>query len=184
MRNKTQQIYERLIKGGFITVDSIDIDIRHLYNDIEQNEDDYASYFKELGFNLESGEGYYYFSRLNESKQTIEQKLQSFGQWVDILDFLKTFNISFTTGFQFRTTQLLEQINLDVELQEKSRKLFRKQKNYQEIVEKLMEELTRMGYAERINEQDDTYKITSAFRYAEELMNLITVFNEDEDPEL
>jgi protein-disulfide isomerase-like protein with CxxC motif len=99
---------------------------------------------------------------------------------VDILDFLKTYDISFSTGFQFRSTHILERINLDVELHDKARKLFRKQNTNQEIVDKLISELTGMGFAEIINEEDGTYKVTASFRYAEEMVNLITIYNEEE----
>lgn len=40
-----------------------------------------------------------------------------------------------------------------------------------------------MGFAECISEQDETYKVTSAFNYAEELVNMIQIANEDEIPE-
>ena len=40
-----------------------------------------------------------------------------------------------------------------------------------------------MGFAECISEQDETYKVISAFRYAEELVNMIQIANEDEIPE-
>ena len=95
MRNNTQKIYERLSKGEFLSVDSIDISTRHLFNDIEENLEDYTDYFKEIGLKLESGNGYFYFSRLGETKQTIEQKLESFSKWLDYLDFLKCYNQSF-----------------------------------------------------------------------------------------
>lgn len=180
MRANTQKIFERLSKGAFLSVDSSDLEIKHLYNDVEENYADYESYFLELGLRLEAGDGYYYFSRTHEAKLTIEQKLQSFAQWVDILDFLKTYDLTFSTGFQFRITHILERINLDVELRDKARKLFRKQNTNQEIVEKLISELIGMGFAEVINEQDGTYKVTAAFRYAEEMVNLITIYNEDE----
>ena len=75
---------------------------------------------------------------------------------MDILDFLKTYDITFSTGFQFRSTHIVERINLEVELRDKARKLFRRQKNNQEVVEKLVSELTGMGFAERINEQEGT----------------------------
>lgn len=39
------------------------------------------------------------------------------------------------------------------------------------------------GFAECISEQDETYKVTSAFNYAEELVNMIQIANEDEIPE-
>lgn len=184
MRANTQKIFERMSKGGFLSVDSTDQEIKHLYDDIEENISDYESYFLELGLRLEAGDGYYYFARTQEARLTIEQKLQSFAQWVDILDFLKTYNITFSTGFQFRSTHILERINLDVELRDKARKLFRKQNTNQEVVEKLVSELTGMGFAEMVNEEDDTYKVTAAFRYAEEMVNLITIYNEEEVPEI
>ena len=64
MRSNTQRIYERLSRGEFLSADSADASTRHLYDDIEENMDDYADYFKEIGLQLESGNGYFYFSRI------------------------------------------------------------------------------------------------------------------------
>lgn len=185
MRNNTQRIYERLSRGEFLSVDSTDSSIRHLYEDIEENVEDYADYFKEIGLQLESGNGYFYFSRLGEGKQTIEQKLESFSKWLDYLDFLKCYNQSFTAGYQFRKSHLIEQISLDIELKEKASHLFKKYGvgSNLEIVNKLLQEMQSMGFAECISEQDETFKVTSAFRYAEELVNMIQIANEDEVPE-
>ena len=185
MRNNTQRIYERLSRGEFLSVDSTDTSIRHLYEDIEENFDDYADYFKEIGLQLESGNGYFYFSRIGEGKQSVEQKLDSFSKWLDYLDFLKCYNQSFTAGYQFRKSNLVEQISLDIELKEKAGHLFKKYGvgSNLDIVNKLLQEMQSMGFAECISEQDETYKITSAFRYAEELINMIQIANEDEIPE-
>ena len=118
-------------------------------------------------------------------KQSIEQKLDSFSKWLDYLDFLKCYNQSFTAGYQFRKSHLIEQISLDIELKEKAGHLFKKYGvgSYLEIVNKLLQEMLSMGFAECISEQDETYKITSAFLYAEELVNMIQIANEDEIPE-
>lgn len=185
MRNNTQRIYERLSRGEFLSVDSTDVSIRHLYEDIEENIEDYSDYFKEIGLQLESGNGYFYFSRIGENKQTTEQKLESFSKWLDYLDFLKCYNQSFTAGYQFRKSHLIEQISLDIELKEKATHLFKKYGigSNQDIVNKLLQEMQTMGFAECISEQDETYKITSAFRYAEELVEIIQIANEDEVPE-
>ena len=185
MRNNTQRIYDRLSRGEFLSVDSIDTSIRHLYEDIEENFDDYANFFKEIGLQLESGNGYFYFSRLGESKQAIEQKLESFSKWLDYLDFLKTYNQSFTAGYQFRKSHLIEQISVDIELKEKAGHLYKKYDvgSNLEIVNKLLQEMQNMGYAECISEQDETYKVTAAFHYVEELVNMIQIANEDEVPE-
>lgn len=55
MRNNTQRIYERLSRGEFLSVDSIDASTRHLYEDIEENLEDYTDYFGRLGCNLKRG---------------------------------------------------------------------------------------------------------------------------------
>ena len=185
MRNNTQQIFERLSRGEFLSVDSSDPTIKYLFNDIEENQDEYAAYFEEIGFRLEIGNGYYFFSRIGESKQSIEQKLDSFAKWLDYLDFFKSYNQSFSAGFQFRKSHLVEQISCDIELKDKARQLSRKYgtDSFQAIVGKLLQELVSIGFAEMISEQDETYKVTSAFRYAEELVNVIQIANEDEIPE-
>lgn len=185
MRNNTQRIYERLSRGEFLSADSTDISIRHLYEDIEENLEDYTDYFREIGLQLESGNGYFYFSRIGESKQSIEQKLDSFSKWLDYLDFLKCYNQSFTAGYQFRKSHLMEQISLDIEMKEKANHLFKKYGagSNVEIVNKLLQEMQSMGFAECISELDETYKVTSAFRYVEELVDIIQIVNEDEVPE-
>lgn len=185
MRNNTQRIYERLSRGEFLSVDSIDSSIRHLYGNIEENVEDYTDYFREIGLQLESGNGYFYFSRIGENRQTMEQKLESFSKWLDYLDFLKCYDQSFTAGYQFRKSHLTEQISLDIELREKANHLFKKYGvgSNIEIVTKLLQEMQSMGFAECVSEQDETYKITSAFRYVEELVDIIQIANEDEVPE-
>ena len=185
MRNNTQRIYERLSRGEFLSADSTDISIRHLYEDIEENLEDYTDYFREIGLQLEYGNGYFYFSRIGESKQSIEQKLDSFSKWLDYLDILKCYNQSFAAGYQFRKSHLMEQISLDIEMKEKANHLFKKYGtgSNAEIVNKLLQEMQSMGFAECISELDETYKVTSAFRYVEELVDIIQIANEDEVPE-
>ena len=185
MRNNTKRIYDRLSRGEFLSVDSADSTVRHLYDDIEENLDDYADYFREIGLQLESGNGYFYFSRIGESRQTIEQKLESFSKWLDYLDFLKCYNQSCTAGYQFRKSHLIEQISLDIELKEKANHLFRKYGagSNIEIGGKLLQEMQNMGFAECVSELDETFKVTSAFRYVEELVEIIQIANEDEVPE-
>ena len=52
-----------------------------------------------------------------------------------------------------------------------------------EIVGKLLQEMQNMGFAECVSELDETFKVTSAFRYVEELVEIIQIANEDEVPE-
>jgi hypothetical protein len=50
-------------------------------------------------------------------------------------------------------------------------------------VGKVISELEGMGFAELVNELDETYKVTSAFRYVEDLVKMIIIYNEEEVPE-
>lgn len=181
MRSNTQIIFERLVKGGFIMVDSSET--KDLYLEIEENLEEYITYFKEIGYRIESGDGYFYFSRIGESRQTIEQKLRAFGKWVDYLDYLKAYDMTFSVGYQFRKASVLERISLDVELRDKTKRLFPKEKTYEDCVRVLIDELKDMNFIECVNETDETYKVTSAIRYAEDLVNMLTIYNEDEIPE-
>ncbi len=181
MRNKTQVIFERLVKGGFIMIDSSET--KDLYVELEENLEEYVAYFEEIGYKVESGDGYFYFSRIGEAKQTIEQKLRAFGKWVDYLDYLKAYDMTFSVGYQFRKASILERISLDVELRDKTKRLFPKERNNEDCICVLIDELKDMNFIECINESDETYKVTSAMRYAEELVNMLTIFNEDEIPE-
>ena len=50
---------------------------------------------------------------------------------------------------------------------------------------KLINELEKMGFIEKENEEDGTYKVLTAFHYMEELIDCITISEEvqDEIPE-
>lgn len=183
MLNNTQKLYERLIRGGFLALDSSKADIKHLYQDVEENYEEYADFFKQIGLCLESGNGYFYFSTINESKTDIERRLGSFCKWIDYLDFFKTFDTTFSVGYQFNKSRIVNEIDVNAELKDKARHLFSQQMFFPEKVDKLIGELETMGFAEQIEEETATYKVTSAFHYAEDLVNLLIIYNEDEIPE-
>ena len=89
MLNNTQKVYERLIRGEFLS-DSNNLDTKHLYQDVDENFDKYADFFKQIGYRLERGNGYFFFSSINDSKVDIERRLTAFCKWISYLDFLKT----------------------------------------------------------------------------------------------
>jgi len=69
----TSEIFQRLSRGQFISSNSIDAETRAIYNDIEENQQEYEDYFNQIDFQLSSGDGFYYFSR-KEAKVIIENK--------------------------------------------------------------------------------------------------------------
>ena len=177
---RSEEIFNILSKGGFIVSNSIKPQNNQLYDLIEEDEQEYADYIAGIGFQLDKGDGYYYFSR-REAKVDLQRKLEAMCKWIDYLDFLTTFNSTFGSGFEFHVEDFLIQINSDLELKEKAKKLFLGKKTNQEIVEKLIKEMETMGVVELIDETERAYKVTAAFHYLEELIDCLTISEEIED---
>lgn len=175
----TKEIFDILSKGGFISQNSISQQRTHLYDAIEDDFEIYQEYYSGIGFQLEGGNGYYYFSR-TESKVDLADKVQRLALWIDRVDFLKTFNNAFGSGFSFRKSNILEKFSSDIELKEKARNLYTEVKTNEEKMEKLIADLERQGFLEKENELDGTYKVTAAFHYIEELIDCLTIIETEE----
>ena len=113
MLYNTQAIYERLIRGGFLAADSTKTDVKRLFKDVEENFEAYSNFFLQIGYRLESGNGYYYFSSINDNKVDIERRLENFCKWIDYLDFFKTFDSTFSVGYQFSKAQIENEIDVN-----------------------------------------------------------------------
>ena len=172
----TKEIFEILSRGGFISQNSISPQRTHLYDAIEDDFQQYQEYFEGIGFLLEGGNGYYYFSR-SESKVELADKVQRMADWIARIDFLKTFNTAFGSGFSFRKSNILEKFSSDIELKEKARHLYTELKTNDDKIDKLIGDLDRQGFVELENELDSTYKVTAAFHYIEELIDCLTIID-------
>ena len=101
----TEEIFNILSKGGFISSNSVSAQVKRLYDAIEEDLPDYYDYYKGIGFYLEGGDGYYYFAR-KEAKVDLERKLEAAQKWIDYLSFLKTYHSAFGPGFLFRAADI------------------------------------------------------------------------------
>ena len=167
----TKEIFDILSKGGFISQNSVSQQQSNLYDAIEDDFQQYQDYYKGIGFLLEGGNGYYYFSR-SENKTELADKIQRMAEWIDRIDFLKT---AFGSGFTFRKSNILEQFSSDIELKEKARHLYTDLKTNDEKMDKLISDLQRQGFVELQDELDSTFKVTAAFHYIEELIDCLTI---------
>ena len=103
--DNTALIFEYMQKGQFICSNSTDIDLRDMYNMIDENYESLYQYFSQINYTLERGNEYFYFSR-TESKTTLEQKILRAYYWIDVLDFFKTYDETFGAGFRFQPEQI------------------------------------------------------------------------------
>jgi hypothetical protein len=179
---QTGEIFEILSSGQFICSNSADSRIAKLY-DIIDDADKYEllyDYFSAIGFVLEKGDEFYYFSRKNESKTDLERKLETACKWIDILDFFKTFDNAFGAGYSFAANEISVKIKVDAVLKSKAddlRKVLKLDDKmpYDEVVAKIVDSLCKDGFAEIENEILKTHKILSSFKYLEELVMNINI---------
>lgn len=176
----TKEIFDILSRGGFISQNSVMQLRSHLYDAIEDDFNEYRDYYEGIGFLLEGGNGYFYFSR-TESKVEMTDKIQRLALWIDRLDFLKTYNATSGPGFLFTKSNIMEKFSSDIELKEKARQLYTDLKRLEDKVEQLIKDLERQGFIELENELDGTYKVVSAFHYIEELIDCLTIIETEEE---
>lgn len=179
---QTGEIFELLSKGQFICSNSSDSRISKLCEilDDQDNFEALYEYFFSINFILEKGDEYYYFSRKNESKADLERKLETACKWIDIVDFFKTFDNAFTSGYSFSPAKIAVDISVQAVLKIKVDGLkgilkMEDKTPYHEVANKIAELLCKEGYAEVENEILKSYKVLSSFKYLEELINNINI---------
>lgn len=179
---QTGEIFELLSKGQFICSNSSDIRISKLCEilDDSENFETLYEYFYSINFILEKGDEYYNFSRKNESKADIERKLETACKWIDIVDFFKTFDNAFASGYSFSPAKIAVEISVQAVLKNKADGLkgvlkMDEKTPYHEVANKIVELLCKEGFAEIENEILKSYKILSSFKYLEELINNINI---------
>ena len=86
-----------------------------------------------------------------------------------------------TWGLVFSAADIVVRINCDMELKELAGKLFSEKKSYDEIVEKLINELERMGFVEQQDEVEKNWKVLTSFHYIEELIDCISITDDTDN---
>lgn len=176
---QTADIFKILSKGQFISSNNSNKTVSDLYNiiDSDDNFEDLRDYFLQINFILERGDEYFFFSR-NEEKTTLEKKIENAYKWIDTLDFLKTFNNAFGSGFRFDMSDIINKIKLDAELETKLDSINKDKKSREEILKDILDGLVKESFIELENERTGQYKVLTAFKYIEQLILTINISEE------
>lgn len=179
----TSDIFDYLQKGLFICSNSCNEPVKDMYETIDDNFEALSLYFAQIGYTLERGNEYFYFSR-TEPRTTLEQKILRAYYWIDVLDLFKTYDETFGAGCRFQPEQILVEANLNVVLQNKldgMRKHFSDRDVRKDVLDNIIRQLTKESFIELENENTNTYKATSAWHYLERLIESIRIYDETEE---
>ena len=168
---RKKEVFEILSKGLFICSNSTDTQIQKLFTYVDEEFDSLQEYFGEIDFKLERGDEYFYFSK-SEIKADLTRKLETAHKWIDIVDFFKTYDNSFSAGYRFAPHEIQVRLKVDALLKNKlsALKRYTKQENEGDGIQKLIDMMRREGYVELENEISNSYKTMSSFAYLEQLI--------------
>lgn len=186
MKNKNiASIFKILRQGQFICSNSPDEQMQRLYNylDDTDNFEQLYDYFLHIDYVLEQGDEFFYFSR-QENNATLQNKLDRAFDWIDWVDFFKTYDSAFDVGYRFSAAEIVSQLTNNADLKNKLEKLKGidgQKKNYPERVQKLINKLDKENFVTLENEMSQTYKILTSFNYLKDLINSICLMEDDNE---
>ena len=173
---QTAEIFQILSKGNFISSNGSQA---RLYDCIshEENFKVLKEYFAHIGYHLESGHNYYYFSQQDETNTNMEKKLEQFAHFIDVMDFFSCLDVKPVTGTRYRVTQIAEECFANERLRQKIYAISRKDKLTDKVID-VAGSLATGGFLEQ--EDEDTYKVMDAIHYLETIISLITIDDDGE----
>ncbi|MFO7570041.1 MAG: hypothetical protein R6W75_09605 [Smithellaceae bacterium] len=184
---KADDIFEILTsnKPGFICENSVDREIQKLCNVIDESFDSLYDYFARIGFLLKRGNGYYYFSK-DFKRTTLEDRLERALRFIDLVDFFKSYETTFTAYSTFTVAAIVQRCQMDIALKQKlqdiNQSLKLNKENLTDIAEAVVAQLDRQ-FIELEDQDERRYKVLSSFRYLEDLFARIIEEDADEESE-
>lgn len=179
MTKYVSDIFEILRRGQFISSNHPNDKIQMLYRilDDEKEFEELSAYFSKINYQLEDGNGYFYFSR-KEQMADLDRKLNQAFEWIDILDFCKTFDPNFDVGYRFSPAEIATGLKNNADLKNKlemMKRLGKSRQNYDERIRKIIDKMERDNFVALEQEISETYKVLDSFHYLKELIQIINI---------
>jgi condensin complex protein MksE len=178
---QTHDIFAVMARGNFVSSNGTKDNMSKLY-DVINNPDNFdrlQAYFNVIRYNIERGNNYFYFSRLNEPNSELEKKLERFEKYIDIIDLFASMDNKITIGTRFRPSEIAEECNANVRLKQKLQKipLYRSETLHNKVRE-ICDLMSRDSFLEMEDEQTESYKVLDAYTYLLDVINSIAIYEE------
>jgi hypothetical protein len=178
---QTHEIFSIMARGHFISSNGSKDNMSRLYDIINnpENFDRLQAYFNVIRYNIERGNNYFYFSRINEANSIIEQKLETFERYIDVIDLFASMDNKVTIGSRFRPSEIAEECNANVRLKQKLQKIpMYRSETLLNKVRDICNLMTRDSFLELEDEQTESYKVLDAYAYLLDMINAISIYEE------
>jgi hypothetical protein len=178
---QTHEIFAVMARGHFISSNGTRDGMNRLY-DIINNPDNFdrlQAYFNVIRYNIERGNNYFYFSKLNEPNSELEKKLERFERYIDIIDLFASMDNKITIGSRFRPGEIAEECNANVRLKQKLQKipLYRSETLHNKVRE-ICDLMSRDSYLELEDEKTESYKVLDSYNYLLDVINSIAIYED------
>ncbi|MCA6435977.1 MAG: condensin complex protein MksE [Bacteroidota bacterium] len=178
---QTHDIFAIMARGHFISSNGTKDNMSKLYDIINnpENFDRLQAYFNIIRYNIERGNNYFYFSKINEANSLIEQKLEAFERYIDVIDLFASMDNKITIGARFRPSEIAEECNANVRLKQKLQKIpMYRSETLLNKVRDICNLMTRDSFLELEDEQSESYKVLDAYTYLLDMINAISIYEE------
>lgn len=178
---QTHEIFAIMARGHFISSNGTRDGMGRLYDIINnpENFDRLQAYFNVIRYNIERGNNYFYFSKINEANSIIEQKLETFERYIDVIDLFASMDNKITIGSRFRPSEIAEECNANVRLKQKLQKIpMYRSETLLNKVRDICNLMTRDSFLELEDEQSESYKVMDAYTYLLDMINAISIYEE------
>jgi hypothetical protein len=181
---QTHEIFSVMARGNFISSNGTKDGMNRLYDIINnpENFERLQAYFNVIRYNIERGNNFFYFSKLNEPNSELEKKLERFERYIDIIDLFASMDNKMTIGSRFRPSEIAEECNANVRLKQKLQKipLYRSETLHNKVRE-ICDLMSRDSYLELEDEKSESYKVLDAYNYLLDVINSIAIYEDSGD---
>lgn len=176
--HNTQEIFELLSRGNFLCENSPIRSERKLFARCEEQYSELYTYFEHIGYYLEQGNGYYYFSRKLQNNQ-IEDKLETILDYIDLVEFMLQYSGTFGVGFRTTISELAESVKANVVLKDRLDRIKGSYKSLtlQQQCAKVLERFRKGGFMALEDEHEERYVVLSSYDYIQTFLEAIEVPN-------
>jgi hypothetical protein len=181
-----RRLFSRLCKGDNLVLSRNgppeDADLFEEIERLEANGEPCKRYFEVLGFRLQRGDNYYYFTVDEEPQTNLEAKLDRMIKLVRLLDFFSTQVESFAEGQIFSATSLAARCNGDTRAERFLQEMGKGASN-QERLDNILQALVRQGYLSEYDTTRQQYRVLSAINYLFDFADRIEIQDESAEME-